>query len=302
MDEPSSLELNGAERYSTLRRKLVDERPSRLHDEALTFTELELQSLWFAGAFGRNFVTAAGEPVEVVQFGHWNHSAGPDFIDAAVRVGDDVRRGPIELDPDVRDWERHGHGENADYEEVVLHVFFQRGREEFFTRTLNHREVPQVRLAMEDYDDLDPSSYLPADAHLGRCSYVFTELPDATVHQILEAAAQFRLERKARRLARTRDIHGEEQALYQGMAETLGYRHNAFPMRVLSQRASLAVLGKCESPCYSGWQDFLRVIVMLSLTVCQRPPISGNSGRAGGKSVMIGRLPSIFHFLGRWWE
>jgi hypothetical protein len=76
-------------------------------------------------------------------------------------------------------------------------------------------------------------------------------LPDATVEQILEAAAQYRLERKSRRLARTREIHGEEQALYQGMAETLGYRHNAFPMRVLSQRASLEVLRKCASPMFT---------------------------------------------------
>ena len=63
--------------------------------------------------------------------------------------GKEVQRGAIELDPDVRDWERHGHGENPQYEDVVLHVFFETGPEQFYTRTLNHREVPQVRLELE---------------------------------------------------------------------------------------------------------------------------------------------------------
>ena len=53
-------------------------------------------------------------PVEIVQCGHWNHSAGPEFVDTAVRIGDGARLGAIELDSDVRDWEHHGLGENPD--------------------------------------------------------------------------------------------------------------------------------------------------------------------------------------------
>lgn len=241
----AAFELDGAAPYAVLRERLREAEASSVQDAAANFSELELQSLWFAGAFGREFVTTAGQKVEITQFGHWNHSAGPDFADASVCLEDtEMRRGPIELDPDVRDWERHGHGENPQYEDVVLHVFFQTGPEQFYTRTLNHREVPQVRLRISDYEELGALSYVPADAHLGRCSYTFTDLDDERVHTLLEAAAQFRLERKARRLNRIREIHGIDQALYQGIAEALGYRNNAFPMRVLSQRASLSMLQK----------------------------------------------------------
>ncbi len=41
--------------------------------------ELELQARWFAGEFGREFQTLAGESVEILQFGFWNREAGPDF-------------------------------------------------------------------------------------------------------------------------------------------------------------------------------------------------------------------------------
>ena len=41
--------------------------------------ELQLQALWFAGQMGREFITVDGRAVKIVQFGHWNHSPGPDF-------------------------------------------------------------------------------------------------------------------------------------------------------------------------------------------------------------------------------
>ena len=80
-------------------------------------SELELQAHWFAGDFGSNFLTATnGERVEIVQFGVWNHEAGPDFAEAAVRFPDQpgapVLRGSVELDTSAEDWERHGHGAN----------------------------------------------------------------------------------------------------------------------------------------------------------------------------------------------
>ena len=128
--------LPDSERYASLLAALErGDEPSIVREESLPLSELELQSLWFDGAFGRHFVSTSGVPVEIVQFGHWNHSAGPDFVDTAVRVGDELCTGAIELDSDVRDWEHHGHGENADYNKVVLHLFFGMGPATFFTRT-----------------------------------------------------------------------------------------------------------------------------------------------------------------------
>jgi hypothetical protein len=46
--------------------------------------ELELQALWFSGAFGRDFRTTTGKRIRIVQFGEWNRGAGPDFHLAAI--------------------------------------------------------------------------------------------------------------------------------------------------------------------------------------------------------------------------
>jgi hypothetical protein len=62
-------------------------------------SELELQARWFAGDFGKHFISTAGDEIEVVQFGTWNREAGPDFRDAAIRInGGDPIRGWIEID------------------------------------------------------------------------------------------------------------------------------------------------------------------------------------------------------------
>lgn len=210
-------------------------------------SELELQSRWFAGDFGRHFVTTCGRPVEIVQFGHWNHSAGPDFSDTVVLLGksdaDEMnqRRGGIELDTNIRDWENHGHGENPAYRKVVLHLFIRdAGRDQFYTRTDDHVLIPQVQLDLSTLRAM-PSGIVP-EAHIGRCSTPLEKMSAKRVGELLQAAARFRLEAKGRRLRRIADIHGESEMLYQAFANAFGYRKNRLPMTVLAQRLTLSDL------------------------------------------------------------
>ncbi|MEY2545432.1 MAG: hypothetical protein QOG48_549, partial [Verrucomicrobiota bacterium] len=75
--------------------------------------ELELQARWFAGEFGREFVSVTGDKIDIVQFGTWNRETGPDFRDAAIRInGGAPVGGCIELDVLDRNWELHGHSTN----------------------------------------------------------------------------------------------------------------------------------------------------------------------------------------------
>lgn len=210
------------------------------------FSELELQAHWFAGDFGRDFTTAEGDAVRVVQFGVWNHEAGPDFADAAVSInGAAPVRGSIELDPDARDWERHGHAENPEYEDVILHVCLQTGPSDFFARTLSHRLVPRVLLDITRLTD-EPVNPIP-EAKLGRCVAPLRELPAEKVTKVLLGAAQFRLRRKSAALVMLRELHGADEALYQGLATTLGYKNNKLPFTLMAQRLAIRTLRKDDT-------------------------------------------------------
>jgi hypothetical protein len=225
--------------------------PAGLREEPLItvpreLPELELQAHWFAGDFGCEFQTSAGEAVRIVQFGVWNREAGPDFSEAAISLnGGEPQRGHIEIDPDARDWEHHGHATNSAYESVVLHVFTRRGPSEFFTRTARHRNVPQVLL---DLTCLDGASVDPQPAaREGRCAAPLRALSEEKVREILLGAAQFRLRRKAAALARLAELHGTDEALYQALATTLGYKNNKLPFTLLAQRLPLKILRRRDA-------------------------------------------------------
>ena len=202
--------------------------------------ELEIQSRWFAGDFGREFVSTDGQRVEIVQFGWWNHAAGPDFLDCAVDIGGQRHRGSIEIDLVDRDWETHGHSANPAYDGTVLHLSLtSRGSGEFFVRTSQHRQVARVRL---DAAVLTSGGGRPADARAGRCARSFGALSAARTGEILASAARYRIDKKSARWRRIAGIHGLDQALWQGLAEALGYSRNKLAMTVLAQRLPVRML------------------------------------------------------------
>ncbi len=206
-------------------------------------SELELQALWFSGAFGRDFRTTSGKVVRIVQFGEWNRGAGPDFSQAAVEIDGEVRTGPLELDPAAADWELHGHATNPEFAHVILHVVFHSDARRIFTRTLDHREVPQVVISeMQLSDALNRPQREVAIAHPGRCVAPLKGLPVGAIERLLTEAATLRASNKASRFLKTADAHGRDAALFQATAETLGYRGNSLPMRLLAQRAPLTLL------------------------------------------------------------
>ena len=177
---------------------------TRVHERALFIapripSELELQARWFAGDFGREFVTTDGDQIDIIQFGVWNREAGPDFRDAAIRInGSEPIHGCIEIDLLDRSWESHGHATNPAFEATVLHVFVEKSDRAFFTRTLSNRNVPQVCINPTTLPEAF-SANIPL-ARPGRCQAPLKDLPEERVRSVLDAAAQFRLRQKANRI------------------------------------------------------------------------------------------------------
>src|SRR5213596_73466 len=235
-----SLALNLANRYPEMRATArIRERP--LFVSPRIPNELELQARWFAGDFGKHFVATSGEKIDVVQFGTWNRESGPDFRDAAIRVnGSEPIRGCIELDVIDRSWETHGHATNPAFEETVLHVFVEKSERQFFTRTKSNRNVPQVCIDLTILPDAF-SANIPL-ARPGRCQSPLEDLPEERVDSVLNAAAQFRLQQKAKRICRKIDDHGRDEALFQEIAAALGYKENKLPFTLIAQRLGLRLL------------------------------------------------------------
>lgn len=231
-----------AERYESLLESGV--RESALLRAPKRWPEIELQAHWYAGDFGREFRTVAGEIIRIIQFGVWNREAGPDFTEAAITINDgEPIRGAIEFDIDARDWERHGHATNPAYEHVILHVYIHSGTATAFARTPSNRLIPQVLLDTARLAELESPEHSPA-AQLGRCAGPLREMSREKALGVLLAAARYRLRKKSAYLARLREIHGSNEALYQASAAALGYKSNKLPFTLLAQRMPLRILSK----------------------------------------------------------
>ena len=198
---PNLRRMFSAERYSQLRATaIIRERP--LFPLPRNFSELDLQARWFAGDFGRSFTGTAGEEIEIVQFGIWNREAGPDFSDAAIRINrGEVQRGSIEFDLVDQNWETHGHATNPAFDQNGAARFRGVGRTRFLCP--DKREPagaagagrpgdPACRLSRPIFRSRAP----------GRCHAPLRDLPEEKINSILDAAAQFRLQRKTLRLQR----------------------------------------------------------------------------------------------------
>jgi hypothetical protein len=67
-------------------------------------------------------------------------------------------------------------------------------------------------------------------------------LNEEKVREVLLGASEHRLRRKATALTRLTELHGADDALYQALATTLGYKSNKLPFTLLAQRLPLRLL------------------------------------------------------------
>ncbi|MCX6149737.1 MAG: DUF2851 family protein [Ignavibacteriales bacterium] len=82
-----------------------------------------LCEIWKSKTLNRELKTIDGESVSIINSGNENtDSAGPDFKNAKVRIGNLVYIGDVEIDPDFNDWKAHGHHLDKRYNKVILHA------------------------------------------------------------------------------------------------------------------------------------------------------------------------------------
>lgn len=220
-----------ADRYASLLQPLrINEAPPLQIARKLSL--LEVQTRWFAGDFGLEFTGNGGTKVRIVNFGQWNSAPGADFRNALISFnGKEPQCGGVTFSEGAAD----PAPESGSAAAAILKVLTPEQMRPALAPIVE--EVPTIVL--------DPAQIgfgaaeIPA-SHT--CSAPLAGLPGERLERFLEAAAQFRLRRKAQRLLRLAEIHGSDESLYQALAETLGYKNNKLPFTVLAQRFPLTLL------------------------------------------------------------
>lgn len=152
------------------------------------------QFIWLHQYFRwQELMSLQGEPVQVVHPGLFNRNQGPDFLNARIRVGNTLLAGHVELHIKSSDWHIHGHSNDPNYRNVILHVVWQHDR------SIN-LPIPVVELR-----DRIPKLMLETYRHLSRanrqlpCAAVWPELQPLLVTGWIERLMAERLLQKGQR-------------------------------------------------------------------------------------------------------
>ncbi len=199
------------------------------------FSEQDLHRFWRHSAFFRMAQPlSGGRMMQVIDRGRYNRDAGPDFLDAVLRIDGKLVRGDVEIHLRERDWYAHGHHTDPAYDRVVLHVVLgdpDPGQE---IRLENGTSCPQLGIPVSDLQQflsaLENGKNLPV---LIQCP--LSQQPVDKIVLTVHRAGALRFWEKVESFREQIEEQSWDQLLYRGICEALGYAKNQEPFRRLAQ-------------------------------------------------------------------
>ena len=199
--------------------------------------------------------TTDGRALEVIFPGYWNFGSGPDFKSAAIRVDGQLIEGDVELHVYGCDWKAHGHSDNNEYDNVILHVFMWKGRgrkpiqekNPAQPKNLSRPHIHELELKdslkqgiLQLNEQLDFDSYpLLNQFNTGLCHRPLARLSHEKFIALLKSAGDARIQTKMDRFHDRIITNGYEQTFYEGVSEAMGYPSNKQPFRTLAENVPL---------------------------------------------------------------
>jgi len=223
----------------------VRESPRRHVDERL------VQCIWFDRLFRREGLqTASGKALEVIDPGRWNTGAGPDFLNATIRLAGEECRGDVEIHVESVEWQNHAHHHDLAYNDCRLHAFLWASDDRPYDILHDGRRLERFELGpalepdlgtlrrtvnVEEYPYGRPSA-------LGLCHPHMVGLDEEFVGGFLDLAGRERIEAKTRRLGDQVAGESYDQVLYQALMTSQGHKASKTLYFLLSKRVRLEEL------------------------------------------------------------
>ncbi len=184
--------------------------------------------------------TTEGDSLYILDGGHYNHNAGPDFLNARININNTLWIGHVEIHVLASDWLKHGH----QYDNVILHVVLE--EDEWIYNSSGCR-LPCLELKKRiPHNLLGLYQKLLHNEYWIPCQYYFPRIPAITKELWLERLMIDRLEDKlAGQRQRLKDNKYDwEETFYHFLSKGLGMKVNSEAMEELSWRTPLSVVRK----------------------------------------------------------
>jgi hypothetical protein len=199
--------------------------------------------VWDKGYFIKNNLRAKdGRKIEILCPGEWNTDSGADFRNASIKVDGEICKGDVEVHVRSSDWRIHHHDKDPKYNSTILHVALRDSGINLLAKKQNGDRIPTLVL----FDYLDRSigrlwKAMENNKNSYPCLDKVSKKAD-TLCSILDNAGMERLNSKSKAFQEQFGIKGENQALYEGLMDALGYSKNREQFRELANKVPIEFL------------------------------------------------------------
>jgi hypothetical protein len=186
--------------------------------------------------------TTAGESVEIIYIGQHNTDAGPDFLNAKIKIGDTLWAGNVEIHRRASDWARHIHHEDKSYDSVVLHVV---KIDDVPVRRNSGQEIPTLLLQYDEGIEKEYENWQASADWIACCRKIHL-VDDFHVQHFLSRLSIERLEQKTNRIKTVLEHSGGNwhKAFYQLLFRAFGFSLNGIPFELLAKSIPFQVIEK----------------------------------------------------------
>lgn len=181
-----------------------------------------------------------GCSVEVIDPGLCNKHAGPDFLEAKIRIDDITWVGSVEIHHRASEWYEHGHHTDPAYRGTIVHVVELWDQE---IATSEGRLVPC--LVMRTPEELrQKAESLIARSEKLACAPLGQLLEDRTIEDYMQKLSLDRLQSKAEKVQLLAEAEDWHEALYISLMRYHGFSLNNDAMELLARSLPYKVLAR----------------------------------------------------------
>lgn len=204
-----------------------------------------LHYLWRMQQFNlEDLATTTNVPIQIINFGELNTDAGPDFLNAKIKIGETVWVGNVEMHVKASEWLKHKHQNDSAYNNVILHVVYdndktiQRKTGEPIDALELRKRIP-AKIIGQYIRLMNNEAWIP-------CQYHFSKIPDITKSLWIDRLMIERLEGRVQILKKELEANDNnwEVTFYHRLARNFGSKINTEPFEVLAKTTPLLTLAK----------------------------------------------------------
>lgn len=205
-----------------------------------------LHFLWQNKLFElNNLKSTDNEVIQIVKSGLHNKNSGPDFLNAHLKINNQLWIGNVEIHVKSSDWYLHKHEEDENYDAVILHVVWEYDSDVFMK---NNQSIPTLEIKknvtknlLNNYENL-----LSKQLRWIPCEKQFNQVDSFLISNWLERLYLERLEKKSVLIKELLVISNNdyEAVLFQMIAKSFGLKINGESFLQLAQSFDFSLLRK----------------------------------------------------------